>query len=145
MDLDLEAISPSVQQNLKEVVGYLNFSSGTRNPKFFRSLNELFQWLDTLGGDQPPGKTSSKSQEGQKTSPSSAERNPTWRHLGEWLQKMIPLVAKRWEAFEDISQAAAAAHLVFEEVLPAYRRWHEDLLFHQSDEVLFQPFFIARV
>jgi len=145
MDLDLETLSPPLQKNLREVVGYLNFSSGSRDPKFFRSLDALFQWLDTLGADKPPPTTPSKSRKGRKTTPSSAGRKPTWRCLGEWIQKMISLVSKRWEAFEDISQAAAVAQMVFEEVLPAYRRWHEDLLFHQSDEVLFQPFFIARV
>ena len=34
--------------------------------------------------------------------------------------------------------------LVFDAFLPAYPQFHRDLLFHQTDEALFQPFFIGR-
>jgi hypothetical protein len=34
--------------------------------------------------------------------------------------------------------------LVFEGLLPAYRQFHRDLLFHQTEESLFQPFFLGR-
>ena len=34
---------------------------------------------------------------------------------------------------------------MFGKLLPAYRRHHADLLFHQTDRDLFQPFFLARL
>jgi hypothetical protein len=49
------------------------------------------------------------------------------------------------QAFRQVDQAEAVLRLVFDEVLPAYRRFHRDLLFHQDDEGLFRPFFIGRV
>lgn len=142
--MDLETLSPPIQRHLEEVVGYLNFSSGSRNPRFFRALNELFAWVDSTN---PGNEAHQLGQTGGfgKASSSGSGDEPTWRRLGQWLQEILPQVAKRWEAFGDVSQAAGVSRLVFEEVLPAYRRWHEDLLFHQPDEVLFQPFFIARV
>ena len=48
------------------------------------------------------------------------------------------------KAFKQIDQAEAVLNLVFVEFLPAYLEHHRDLLFHQSDETLFRPFFIAR-
>ncbi len=35
--------------------------------------------------------------------------------------------------------------LVFDHVLPAYRRFHESLLFHQKDEAIFRPLLVGRV
>ena len=43
-----------------------------------------------------------------------------------------------------VEQAEAVLRLVFDGVLPAYREFHRDLLFHQTDETLFQPLFIGR-
>ena len=49
------------------------------------------------------------------------------------------------EAFREVQQAEAVLQLVFQEALPAYRRHHADLLFHQTDELLFAPLFIGRM
>ncbi|MCS7304371.1 MAG: hypothetical protein NZ602_04605 [Thermoguttaceae bacterium] len=144
MVLDLKTLSLPMQKHLQEVVGYLNFSSGSRDPKFFRSLNELFAWLDSIPEEQIGGRTTSTPRSSAKSSEGLSAAQPTWRRLGQTLQEMIQQVSVEWEAFEDVEQAAAVSGLVFQELLPAYRRWHEDLLFHQPDEVLFQPFFIAR-
>src|SRR5262245_42611077 len=48
-------------------------------------------------------------------------------------------------AFRDTEQVEGVLRLAFECVLPAYRAHHADLLFHQSDNDLYQPFFLARV
>ena len=48
-------------------------------------------------------------------------------------------------AFKNVSQAEAVLNIAFGRVLPEYRRFHADLLFHQSERDLFQPFFLARV
>ena len=47
--------------------------------------------------------------------------------------------------FSDAEQAAAVLELVFDQALPAYRRFHRDLLFHRTDETIFRPFFVGRV
>ena len=46
-------------------------------------------------------------------------------------------------AFRDADQAATVLKLVFDEALPAYRRFHRDLLFHRTDESLFGRFLWA--
>ena len=54
-------------------------------------------------------------------------------------------LASALDAFRQADQAAAVLRLVFDETLPAYRRFHSDLLFHQTDVSLFQPLFLGRV
>ncbi len=49
------------------------------------------------------------------------------------------------DAFRQVDQAEAVLGLVFDAALPAYRQFHRDLLFHQTEETLFQPLFIGRV
>ncbi len=49
------------------------------------------------------------------------------------------------DAFRQVEQAEAVLGLVFDAALPAYREFHRDLLFHQTEDSLFQPFFIGRV
>ena len=49
------------------------------------------------------------------------------------------------DAFRQVDQAEAVLGLVFDAALPAYREFHRDLLFHQTEETLFQPFFLGRV
>jgi len=48
------------------------------------------------------------------------------------------------EAFQSTKQAANALNFVFEKLLPAYRAFHSDVLFHQTDDFLFTPFFLGR-
>ncbi|MGD0901036.1 MAG: hypothetical protein ABR915_24665, partial [Thermoguttaceae bacterium] len=107
----------------QEILGYLNFSSGASDPKFLGNLNHLFGFLQ--GG------------------PEMTE--PTWKVLRQVLQATLDGLHGRSEAFREVDQAEAVLDLVFESVLPAYRRFHADLLFHQTDESLFQPLFLGRV
>ncbi len=113
----------------QEILGYLNFSSGAADPRFLQNINHLFEVIDA--------------------SPERVE--PTWkamhRFLAETLQDLhgghhVPMVG---EAFRQIDQAEAVLGLVFDKTLPGYRQFHADLLFHQSEEGLFQPLFIGRV
>jgi len=143
--MDLKNISPSLQKHLQEIVGYLNFSSGKRDPKFLRSINEVFSWLEAPGPEKKAGAKRQSKRPAKGASLPSIPLEPIWRRLGRCLQESLPRLSEGKEAFGDVRQAEAVIHLVFEEVLPAYRRWHEDLLFHQTEETLFQPFFIGRV
>ncbi len=49
------------------------------------------------------------------------------------------------DAFSNVDQAEAVIGLVFDVALAAYRQFHHDLLFHQTEETLFPPLFIGRM
>ncbi|MBN1394913.1 MAG: hypothetical protein JW959_07815 [Pirellulales bacterium] len=101
----------------RDVLGYLNFSAGASDPQFLRKLNELFAAVD--------GK-------------------PVWRAVHERLRAELASMRGASDAFRQVEQAEAVLALVFDKALPAYREFHRDLLFHQSEESLFQPFFVGR-
>ena len=106
----------------QEVLGYLNFSSGTADPRFLQNINRLFEAIDG--------------------SPERVET--TWKAMHRFLAKALHDLHGRGEAFRQVDQAEAVLGLVFEKTLPGYRQFHADLLFHQSEETLFQPLFIGR-
>jgi hypothetical protein len=109
---------PAVEQ----VLGYLNFSSGAADPQFLANLNRIF----VLAAAQQAGV-------------------PAWLAAGRLLTERLAELRKESATFRDADQASAVLELVFDQALPAYRRFHRDLLFHHSDESLFRPFFIGRV
>ena len=110
-------------KTVQEILGYLNFSSGAGDPRFLRNINHLFEVIDA--------------------SPERVE--PTWKAMHRFLGKTLQELHGQGEAFRQIDQAEAVLGLVFDKTLPAYRQFHGDLLFHQSEETLFQPFFLGRV
>jgi hypothetical protein len=106
---------------LDQVLGYLNFSSGAPDPQFLANLNRLFEW--------------------------AADRAdlPLWLAVGRRLTDRLRALAANSPAFADAQQASSVLELVFDRALPAYREFHRDLLFHQTDVGLFRPFFVGRV
>jgi hypothetical protein len=115
-------------QGLGEVVpvqgmlGYLNFSEGRPDPRFQKQVDDAVAYLAGRFVPQP------------------------WEALGQALAWHLErLKAEGGAAFRDATQAEAVIRLAFGPVLTAYRDFHADLLFHQSDAELFQPFFLARV
>src|SRR5262245_53627821 len=108
MSLPLE-IADSVPAD--EILGYLNFSSGASDPRFLRVLNELWQRLDSAGAAE-------------------ADRCAAAKDL---LLNKLDRLANTNPAFRDADQARRVLPLVFDQLLPAYRAHHKDLLFHQSD------------
>ena len=122
--MELERLGPDAPRLVHEIAGYLNFSSGAPDPRFLRAINELF---------------------GQVAVAADPSTEPAWQDLAGGLRTGLEELGSQIEAFRQRDQAEAALGLVFEEVLPAYRRFHRDLLFHQSDADLFQPFFLGRV
>jgi hypothetical protein len=107
---------------IEKVLGYLNFSSGTPDPPFLANLNLLFE------------RTA-----GQRAS------LPTWRATGQLLMEELTARSGSSPMFRDVEQAKAVLEIVFDHVVGAYREFHRDLLFHQTDESLFRPFFVGRV
>jgi hypothetical protein len=103
------------------ILGYLNFSEGRPDPRFQTQLNDACRCLGEAGtADLPAALTA------------------------ELRRELHSLHASGASAFRDIRQAEAVL-AAFRDVLPAYRRHHADLLGHQQDRDLFQPFFLARV
>lgn len=105
----------------RDVLGFLNFSTGATDPHFFANLNRLYTTLEA-----------------------TAAEDQAWQAVGGRLRAELKTARGTSDAFRQVDQAEAVLALVFEGVLPAYRRFHRDLLFHQTDAELFQPFFIGR-
>jgi hypothetical protein len=119
MDASLPGLAERVPP--PALLGYLNYSDGRPDPKFQRALDEAFAVLLARQGERP------------------------WDVLGRWLRDQADaLNAAGSPAFRDVTQAQAVADLAFGPVLKAYREHHRDLLAHQSDEALFNSFFLAR-
>ncbi len=110
------------RQAAHDVLGYLNLSSGTPDARFLRQLNRLYADIER-----------------------SESNAPAWSTLYSLLVDDAAEVRGTSAAFRDTEQAETVLRLVFEHVLPGYRQFHADLLFHQPDEALFRPFFIGRV
>ena len=102
-------------------IGYLNFSDGRPDPRFRKALADAYGYLLEQGDAQPH------------------------RTLGQWLQQACKdLNAGESAAFKDVAQAEEAILLGFQKIPAAYRKHHSDLLAHQSDQALFNAFFLAR-
>lgn len=110
------------EKMIADILGYLNFSDGTPNPAFASNLNSLGRDLSSEEGGAP-----------------------VWRRLNAELSAGLTRLSQESETFQKTDQAEAVLRLVFDELLDAYRFHHRDLLFHQTDEALFSPFFLARV
>jgi hypothetical protein len=102
------------------LLGYLNFSEGRPDPRFQKQMSDAFGLL--------------------------ADRAEPWHILRDTLLAELARLRQAGSAaFQDARQAEAVLRLAMGDALAAYRTHHADLLFHQSDLDLFQPFFLARV
>ncbi len=109
--------------DMQELLGYLNFSSGTPDPQFLRNLNELF---------------------GSIEGPESAHQS-SLPAVGDALRGGLEELAGRVGAFQDAQQAHAVLRLAVDAFPACYREFHRDLLFHQSDAAIWRPFLLGRV
>jgi hypothetical protein len=114
--------SPSELALLEEAVGYLNFSSGASDPKFLRNINALFRTIEERCNEQ--------------VQPVDV--------LCAWLEERMGQLTASAAAFGDVAQSRAVVHLLREHLLPAYRAFHRDLLWHQTDRELWRPLFLGR-
>jgi hypothetical protein len=116
---------PGLQDSAAVVVGYLNFSSGAFDPAAWQAMNELYAALESVGGDGLPI-------EGPDTA-SRVAAEVAGRLA--WLEANQP-------AFRDARQARRLLGLLFEQLLPAYREFHVDLLEHQPPGGIERPFLV---
>src|SRR5689334_18777961 len=119
--MDSASSARDARTALREMLGYLNFSSGAPDARFQRNINAVYQSLAVAGPATTP-----------------------WRAMPEALRAQLQGLKGSSEAFTEVDQAEAVITLVFDHLLAAYRQYHRDLLFHQTEETLYGPFFVAR-
>ncbi len=117
--------SPRTPDPAAVVVGYLNFSAGAFDPAAWRAMSELYAAEEPAAAD---GTVSER--------PDSAER------VAELLRSRLGELERQQPAFRDARQARSMLELLFDGLLPAYRRFHADLLEHQPAGGVERPFFL---
>ena len=115
---DGESLGPIDPAKLREVIGYLNFSSGNSEPAFLKNLNELWTAVPEVGKAAA---------------------------LAGVLLEGIKELQSEGAAFADTTQAEQVTRLTLLELAPAYRDFHADLLFHLSSEEFEAPFLLGRM
>ena len=110
-------------EDLRQVLGWLNFSSGKIDLKTLAALNRLYAQAIPAG---------------------PYEGLPAWLQIQQWLQDELARLAETNPGFADCRQAVAMMELVWLNFLPAYMDFHRDLLFHQEPEGLINGFFLGR-
>lgn len=120
--MDVPRLAAELEVASQEILGYLNFSSGAADPRFLHNLDLLWEHFEPL----------------------STPALPTWRAVAQSLTVRLETMRGSSQAFAQVEQAQTMLELVFERTLPAYREFHRDLLFHQSEEALFRPYFVGR-
>ena len=101
-------------------MGYLNFSSGAGEPKFLHQINELYRSLEAQGPQED-----------------------SLPQFCEWLSATIERLQAAGGPFAEPHQALAVLDLLQNKLLPAYREFHRNLLFHQEEAQLWRPFFVG--
>jgi len=107
------------------LLGYLNFSSGAFDASVWRAANELFAAVEPAAADGTVVEAAD-----------AAER------VGRGLALRLDALAASEPAFRDSAQARSVLDVVFRRLLPAYRRFHADLLEHQPPGGLERPYFL---
>ncbi|MDO5553412.1 MAG: hypothetical protein Q4G68_06585 [Planctomycetia bacterium] len=107
-------------KTIRDLSGYLNFSSGTSEPRFFKAWNDLFFLL------------------------AKTTKEGVWSEARSFLDLAFVQLGQLDPAFRENSRATRVLSIVYDNFIPAWRLFHADLLHHQSDELLYNPFFLAK-
>src|SRR5262245_41370080 len=118
--MTLRELEPQGRAAVEQVLGYMNYSTGTPDAQFLANLNLLYE--QALRAE---------------------DAGPAWPHVLGYLRDGLKSLGDN-AAFRDTSQAAEVLRLLADHVLQAYVEFHRDLLFHQSEATLFGPFFVGR-
>ena len=118
----LPKLDEDTRQQVRRILGYLNFSSGAEDTAMLRDLNDLFGLALNHESDLLPHE-----------------------QIFEILFHELEIAHTQDKALEHPEQARRVLQLTFQHILPAYRSHHRDLLFHRSSESLFNAFFIGRI
>lgn len=104
---------------VREALGYLNLSSGNDDTSFLHNLNLIWKELP--------------------------EEESRAQRLKEVLLHSLQEMPAGEGAFADATQAELVINCGVDEVLPAYREFHRDLLFHLDTEDFENPFFLGKI
>ena len=129
-------LNSDVLSAIEQVLGYLNFSSGSSDPQFYRNLDIIDQWF------------AHNDAEGTIPSQPATDNDlpsPRWRKVLTLLDEQLRRLVTENASFKKADQANEALRLVRDHIIPEYRRFHRDLLFHQSDNKLFGAFMLGRI
>lgn len=121
--MNFERLNEAQKKAFENVVGVLNFSSGDVVPAFFKSLDDICLSLDQVVFEK---------------------ETPLWRKLAWALWKYLDSPEKP-EAFVHDTQARRTLIFAFRVFIPQYRVWHRNLLFHQTDDGLFNSFSVGQI
>lgn len=111
-------------QLFEQILGYLNFSSGTEDAQFLAAINEVFR-RELAASD------------------ASDSDQPTWRRVRTDLAEALDRLTASSGTFNDASQATRVLGLL-DEFCPSYIRHHQDLLAHQPENAVLNSFFFGR-
>ncbi len=117
------AANDSLETDLVQILGYMNFSAGKPELKTLAALNRVY--ARALPGGPYEGM-------------------PAWLQIQQWLQDALAKLNLENQAFQDCDQAASVLELMWLNFLPAYLDFHRDLLFHQEPEGIFNGYFLGR-
>ncbi|MBC8352991.1 MAG: hypothetical protein H8E66_13430 [Planctomycetes bacterium] len=115
-------LSPDEAEAVEKILGHLNFSSGSLDPRLHANLNQLWQSKAVTDSTEPP-----------------------WQAVGKLLQAELDRLSGESAALQDATQAAAVLDLAWNQTLPGYFEYHRELLFHQTADRLYNAFFVGRV
>lgn len=107
----------------REVLGYLNFSSGATDGAFLAAVNELFALEETVAAGANP---------------------PSIDRVLSGLSHRLESLRAEGRAFADAEQALGVLRLAGQ-FRQAYARFHADLLWGREDQELWRPLFLGRV
>jgi hypothetical protein len=144
-----EGPSPDVD-TIKQVLGYLNFSSGAPDSRFLANLNGLYAAACRDQAKKPASKQSRTGSAAKKSSPKSPSSSASaakaaWRAICDLLEDRLLGWEGKESAFADVTQAKAVISLVRDRLAAAYLDFHRDLLFHQTDGLLYNTLFLGRM
>ena len=112
--------SEDLQAALEAAIGYLNFSSGAHDPRFFCALDQLLV-------EVPP----------------VSEGVFNGLALEGILTRGVARLKGKSPAFSDTTQAEQIMELVFSHVVPTYLKFHEEILFHHRKDQRFNAFMVC--
>ncbi|MDO4559197.1 MAG: hypothetical protein Q4C47_09540, partial [Planctomycetia bacterium] len=128
-------------------LGWLNFSSDQEEEDvhFLRVTDQVFRIVARSLPSREKTHLFREPLFNGEVRPDCSPTQPSlWREFFRQLREELVTAQRDSQAFAQITQAMRILDLTEHTVLPAYRKYHQDLLFHQTDESLFQPFFVAR-
>ena len=89
-------------ESVQAVLGYLNFSSGSHDPHFFRHLNVLYQYCEYVGESQVEGN----------------KPVPLWLRVFQLLESQLEHLQKKSSTFTNPEQAVLVLSNTRDNVLP---------------------------